>query len=166
MYFMMLMNLNLSIIFLFMKHPMSMGLILLLETLLISLISGWFCYSYWYSFILFLIMIGGLLILFIYMTSLASNEKLSYKMTIFNMSMILIFINLIIMYMYMMYPLSQNFSSIFSNNLYNKTLNSLTLIYNKPTFYITMLMIIYLLITLISAIKIINLNYGPLRQKL
>nr|YP_010352242.1 NADH dehydrogenase subunit 6 [Reticulitermes dabieshanensis]UOL50336.1 NADH dehydrogenase subunit 6 [Reticulitermes dabieshanensis] len=57
-----------------MKHPLAMGMMLLLQTMMTCMISGTMYKSFWFSYILFMIMIGGMLVLFMYMTSLASNE--------------------------------------------------------------------------------------------
>nr|QAU54279.1 NADH dehydrogenase subunit 6 [Desmopachria sp. ITV9392]QPA36194.1 NADH dehydrogenase subunit 6 [Desmopachria sp. RRMO-2020]QPA36207.1 NADH dehydrogenase subunit 6 [Desmopachria sp. RRMO-2020]QPA36220.1 NADH dehydrogenase subunit 6 [Desmopachria sp. RRMO-2020]QPA36233.1 NADH dehydrogenase subunit 6 [Desmopachria sp. RRMO-2020] len=165
------MNLILSFFFIFMNHPMSLGLILLIQTILISLISGFYSLNFWFSYILFLIMVGGMLILFMYMTSLASNEKFKFSKPNLFMFMILIMIMFLI-YLNDLLPLTL----IFNNNnmmeninnlilLKNENLNSLNFIYNKPNFFLTILLIIYLLITLIAIVKITKFNIGPLRQK-
>nr|QXG82656.1 NADH dehydrogenase subunit 6 [Orthomus sp. BMNH 1042407] len=167
-----ILSLSMTIIFLFLNHPLSMGLILLIQTLLISLISGLFSYSYWFSYILFLIMVGGMLILFIYMTSLASNEMFNFsiKMSFFILSFIILLsiFYLIIDYM-IINPLfkNSNMMEMFNNFMLmkNENLLSLNMIYNQPNNIITLMLVNYLFITLIAVVKITNMNYGPLRQK-
>nr|YP_010626100.1 NADH dehydrogenase subunit 6 [Fibla pasiphae]WBK02911.1 NADH dehydrogenase subunit 6 [Fibla pasiphae] len=143
-----------------MKHPLIMGFLLIIQTLLISLISGFLNNTYWFSYILFLVMIGGMMILFIYMTSLASNEKYYFSSLYFflNLTMLLFSIILILMIYY------YNFSMINLNNEINLMFN-LNKLYNLNSKNITLISIIYLLITLIIIIKITNKNLGPLRQK-
>nr|ALO70610.1 NADH deshydrogenase subunit 6 [Staphylinidae sp. 2 EF-2015] len=156
-----MMNLLFSFIFMFMKHPMSMGLILLLQTLLISLMTGYLYVNFWFSYILFLIMVGGMLILFIYMTSIASNEKFKFSMKLLLYS--LMFILIFIMFMMFMDNLFLfNFMNIksFSMNFF-MTLNKF---FSYPNFLIFLMLIIYLLITMIMVVKIININKGPLRK--
>nr|ASN65909.1 NADH dehydrogenase subunit 6 [Platychile pallida] len=170
-YMIMISNMLLSIMFLFMNHPLSMGMILLLQTILITIMSGMLSYSFWFSYILFLIMIGGMLVLFIYMTSLASNEmfNFSFKITLFMLMLII----LSIMFLYMIdfsliNPIMKNNNIIeFMNNIFLKNENIITLnkIYNIPNFMITILLINYLFLTLIATVKITDINYGPLRQK-
>nr|AXS65442.1 NADH dehydrogenase subunit 6 [Coleoptera sp. 19 KM-2017] len=167
-----MLSLTMTLTFLFMNHPLSMGLILLIQTLLISLISGLFSYSYWFSYILFLVMIGGMLILFIYMTSLASNEMFNFsmKMTSFIMTFTTLTFLLYFIIDYMMLnPLLKNFNMMeILNNmimLKNENLISLNMIYNKPNNMITLMLVNYLFLTLIAVVKITNINYGPLRQK-
>nr|WRQ18118.1 NADH dehydrogenase subunit 6 [Tachinomorphus sp. 1 FYJ-2024a] len=150
---MMLMILIMSLSFTFMclKHPMSMGLILLIQTTLIALMTGMMINNFWFSYILFIIMIGGLLILFIYMTSIASNEKFKFSWKIFIST--LIFTNMIFMNNNI-----KNFNSSLDNiNLMNK-------FFNLPMNIILIITIIYLFITLIAVVKIINLKTGTLRQ--
>nr|YP_009441705.1 NADH dehydrogenase subunit 6 [Hydrochus carinatus]AOY39237.1 NADH dehydrogenase subunit 6 [Hydrochus carinatus] len=157
---MMMMSLLFTTMFIILNHPMSMGFILLIQTILISLITGLFNYNWWFSYILFIIMIGGMMVLFIYMTSIASNEKFkfSYKITIFN---ILILPGFLFMNDYLI--------ELKNNNSFNmENMNNINIMLNKflclPSNMIMFMMIIYLLITLIAIVKIANIKKGPLRQ--
>nr|YP_009995490.1 NADH dehydrogenase subunit 6 [Ochthebius sculptoides]QNP09945.1 NADH dehydrogenase subunit 6 [Ochthebius sculptoides] len=157
-----IMNLMFSMIFLFMIHPLSMGMILLMQTILISLITGFLNFNYWFSYILFLIMIGGMLVLFTYMTSVASNEKFNI-----NNKLILMIITMLMM---MILLLFNDKFLIMNNNLnnfiyMNYNYYMLSKFYNNPSNYIMFLMIIYLFITLIAVVKITKFQLGPLRQK-
>nr|WCS91859.1 NADH dehydrogenase subunit 6 [Dyscolus oopteroides]WCS92041.1 NADH dehydrogenase subunit 6 [Dyscolus oopteroides] len=171
-YLLLLLSLTMTITFMFLNHPMSMGLILLIQTLLISLMSGMYSYSYWFSYILFLVMIGGMLVLFIYMTSLASNEMFNFsmKMSMFIMTMISIMMMSYFFIDYMfMNPLFKNSNMMEMINdmlmLKNENLISLNMIYNTPNNMITLMLVNYLFLTLIAVVKITDINYGPLRQK-
>nr|YP_010999505.1 NADH dehydrogenase subunit 6 [Ochthebius lejolisii]QNP10029.1 NADH dehydrogenase subunit 6 [Ochthebius lejolisii]WPM98417.1 NADH dehydrogenase subunit 6 [Ochthebius lejolisii] len=157
-----LLNIFLSFSFIFMMHPLSMGMILLLQTISVSLITGFLNMNFWFSYILFLIMIGGMLVLFIYMTSIASNEKFKFnkKLIIFMIIMlnfnIIFFMNLdLLMSMIQMinFEINSNFNYL-----------SLSKFYNKPSNLIMFMMIIYLFITLIAVVKITDFKSGPLRQ--
>nr|ADO60574.1 NADH dehydrogenase subunit 6 [Elateroides dermestoides] len=156
---MMLLMLNffISITFIFLTHPLSMGLMLILQTLTISLISGNIMYNYWFSYIIFLIMVGGMLILFIYMTSIASNEKFTWKITP------IFFIPIIVVSVLMSY----NFNILKTNNTlmtHFQEPNMFMKLMNYPMNLILFFMIIYLFITLIAMVNISNFNQGPLRQ--
>nr|AKF78365.1 NADH dehydrogenase subunit 6 [Nothancyla verreauxi] len=148
------------------KHPLAMGLNLLIQTILISLLCGFMSYTYWFSYMLFLIMLGGMLVLFLYVTSLASNELFNFNMTslISIIMIMMIFIMLLVFndkFMWLINNLEMiNFNMI--NNFENE--NNLIKLYNNPTMNITLMMIIYLFLTLIIVVKITNINYGPLRQ--
>ncbi|YP_010691352.1 NADH dehydrogenase subunit 6 (mitochondrion) [Drosophila tropicalis] len=159
-----------SIIFINMIHPLAMGLTLLIQTVLICLIAGLMTKSFWYSYILFLIFLGGMLVLFIYVTSLASNEmfNLSIKLTLF--SFFLMFIFTMISFFIdktsiSFFFMNNEMESIFNLNSYFLE-NSLSLnkLYNFPTNFITILLMNYLLITLIVVVKITKLFKGPLRM--
>nr|YP_010946411.1 NADH dehydrogenase subunit 6 [Haplosymploce aurantiaca]WGO57129.1 NADH dehydrogenase subunit 6 [Haplosymploce aurantiaca] len=153
----------LSISFTQMNHPLAMGLILLIQTMLISLISGLISQSFWFSYVLFLIFLGGMLILFIYVTSLASNEMffLSTKILMSSLTlMLLIFLILL----NMKQSIWQNQEMINFMYMNNTLLNSLTKLYNQPTGSITILLASYLFLTLIAVVKITNIFKGPLRQ--
>nr|QNE85541.1 NADH dehydrogenase subunit 6 [Rivellia syngenesiae] len=161
-------TLIMSTIFIQMNHPLAMGLMLLIQTLLICLLTGFITKTFWFSYILFLIFLGGMLVLFIYVTSLASNEMFSLSMKMTFMSMIMFFflmtMTIILNKLNMSYYLNNEMKLM---NLFNTyiTENSLTLnnLYNLPMNYITILLMNYLLVTLIAVVKITNLFYGPLR---
>nr|ADL59785.1 NADH dehydrogenase subunit 6 [Meloidae sp. MT-2010] len=155
------MNLLFSMMFLTLSHPLSLGITLLIQTILISMISGSFCFTYWFSYILFLVMIGGMLILFIYMTSIASNEKFMFSLK--STSPVMIMVLLLVPSYFMMNDLSIN------NDMLSFTPNNLTISMIKYT-YMPMNMILtfvitYLFIALIAIVKIIGNTNGPLRAK-
>nr|ASL24559.1 NADH dehydrogenase subunit 6 [Pachyta bicuneata] len=155
-----------SVMFLFLNHPLSFGLILLMQTIMITLITGMMNFNYWFSYILFLIMIGGMLILFIYMTSIASNEKVKFSYKIFFMMMSIMFLMLTMIFIDFFF-LSTNLNS---HDLMNQNFNynnnySFEKFMNHPSNLIIYLMIIYLLMTLIAVVKITKIKSGPLRQK-
>nr|YP_009408835.1 NADH dehydrogenase subunit 6 [Ceratitis fasciventris]QVL29080.1 NADH dehydrogenase subunit 6 [Ceratitis anonae]QVL29210.1 NADH dehydrogenase subunit 6 [Ceratitis quilicii]QVL29418.1 NADH dehydrogenase subunit 6 [Ceratitis rosa]ASL05808.1 NADH dehydrogenase subunit 6 [Ceratitis fasciventris]QVL29093.1 NADH dehydrogenase subunit 6 [Ceratitis anonae] len=158
-----------SFIFIQMNHPLAMGLMLLIQTIQICLLTGLMAKSFWFSYILFLIFLGGMLVLFIYVTSLASNEMFSLSMKLTTISLIIFSI---IMIVYIL--LDKTSSSFFIHNNEMQPIhylnmmvkeNSLNLqkLYNYPTNFLTILLMNYLLITLIAVVKITKLFYGPLR---
>nr|YP_010290279.1 NADH dehydrogenase subunit 6 [Holocerina smilax]ULO26111.1 NADH dehydrogenase subunit 6 [Holocerina smilax] len=158
-----------SLIMYFLIHPLSMGLMILLQTLLTCLISGMLIKSYWFSYILFLTFLGGLLVLFIYVSSIASNELFSFN---FNMKFLfyLLFMNLIIFFsINNLKWMNLNINNSEMINFYNMFLffneNKINLskLYNMKTSMLTFMLIIYLFITLIAMVKITNIFYGPLR---
>nr|YP_010716030.1 NADH dehydrogenase subunit 6 [Lophosia angusticauda]WDE75735.1 NADH dehydrogenase subunit 6 [Lophosia angusticauda] len=161
--FMIIMN----FIFLFMKHPLAMGLTILLQTTLITMFSGMLTKTFWFSYILFLVFMGGMLVLFMYVTSLASNEMFSLSMKLTLMSILLLILMMILMMINQ--PLIQKIQSMQSylTTEINSYLmeNSLLLnkLYNFPTNLLMIMLMIYLLITLIVVVKITKLLKGPLR---
>jgi len=110
-----------------------------------------------------------MLVIFIYVISLASNE-------LFNLSKKLLYISTIIFTLLLIITLTIDKSIINALNDNNEialinSLNSylnensifLNKLYNYPTNIITILLINYLLLTLIVVVKITNIFYGPLR---
>nr|AIW06261.1 NADH dehydrogenase subunit 6 [Blattodea sp. MT-2014] len=150
-----------SLMFTQMNHPMTMGLMLLMQTTLVSLLSGIMLETFWFPYILMLVFLGGMMVLFIYITSIASNEMiklLTKKMMI--MIMIITFIMIMINY----YPDMMNQESTNITTTNKNTSNSLMKLYNNSTNYITIMMASYLFITLIAIVKITNIFKGPLRK--
>nr|YP_009487924.1 NADH dehydrogenase subunit 6 [Anopheles antunesi]AWB98183.1 NADH dehydrogenase subunit 6 [Anopheles aff. lutzii B PGF-2018]AWB99158.1 NADH dehydrogenase subunit 6 [Anopheles antunesi]AWB99392.1 NADH dehydrogenase subunit 6 [Anopheles aff. lutzii B PGF-2018]AWB99405.1 NADH dehydrogenase subunit 6 [Anopheles aff. lutzii B PGF-2018]AWB99925.1 NADH dehydrogenase subunit 6 [Anopheles antunesi] len=158
-----------SFIFMQMKHPLSMGLMLLIQTFLTCLITSIYVKTFWFSYVLFLIFLGGMLILFIYVTSLSSNEMFSMSFKLVMMSLtIIFFMNILFFIMdkslidqFMMNMEMEKLSNI--NNLINENILSLNKMYNFPTNLITLLLINYLFLTLLVTVKITKKFYGPLR---
>nr|YP_009517346.1 NADH dehydrogenase subunit 6 [Histia rhodope]AXO78697.1 NADH dehydrogenase subunit 6 [Histia rhodope]UNO31881.1 NADH dehydrogenase subunit 6 [Histia rhodope] len=165
------MILMLTLFMYFLTHPLSMGLFILLQTMLICILSGMMIKTYWFSYILFLTFLGGLLVLFIYVSSIASNEmfNMNMKMKITFLYLIMFFF-MISMFMmnnlkYMNFYFNSDMEIYFNLNFFNnENKMNLTKLYNSQTFYLMMMLIIYLFITLISVVKITNISYGPIRS--
>nr|YP_010834391.1 NADH dehydrogenase subunit 6 [Luperomorpha xanthodera]WFQ81660.1 NADH dehydrogenase subunit 6 [Luperomorpha xanthodera] len=155
-----------SILFIFLSHPLSCGMILLIQTIFTALISGMMNFNYWFSYVLFLIMIGGMMILFIYMTSIASNEKFKMNMNLLIISLMILFMMIILNFIDFFY-LNNLISTMdmTNQNLYFNNNFSMSKYFNFPNNLMTTLMIMYLLITLIAVVKITDKKTSPMRQK-
>nr|YP_010946684.1 NADH dehydrogenase subunit 6 [Malaccina discoidalis]WGO57402.1 NADH dehydrogenase subunit 6 [Malaccina discoidalis] len=151
-------SMMLSMLFTQINHPLSGGIILLLQTNLIALMSGMINQTFWFSYILFLTFLGGMLVLFMYTTSLTSNEMFSTSLKMITMSMIIPLI--LFIFPIKFYMNNQEMMTFLSNSM-NLTLHKL---YNLSTSTITILMASYLFLTLIMTVKIINIFKGPLRK--
>nr|YP_009918103.1 NADH dehydrogenase subunit 6 [Serratella zapekinae]QLP89005.1 NADH dehydrogenase subunit 6 [Serratella zapekinae] len=164
--FLLMTTLLMGFILLFMNHPLAMGLVLLVQTCLIALLSGTLSSSFWFSYILFLVFLGGMLVLFIYMTSLASNEMFSISSPILATAPGLIFLFLVyscgnILFDYLnptyttalnLTPETPNLSSLFMK------------LYNIFSAHLTILLACYLFLTLIVVVNMTNITQGPLRS--
>nr|WIL96426.1 NADH dehydrogenase subunit 6 [Pseudomiza obliquaria] len=169
-----MMMFSISIIMLFLNHPLSIGLMILLQTMLMCLISGMLIKTYWFSYILFLTFLGGLLVLFIYVSSIASNEMFNLTFNIKMIIMILIFIllmNQIYFYFYenlswmnLSNNMNDNNNFLFMSFFNNENKINLNKLYNNQTHMMMIMLVIYLFISLIAIIKITNIFYGPLRS--
>nr|YP_010238438.1 NADH dehydrogenase subunit 6 [Arcynopteryx dichroa]QTE20448.1 NADH dehydrogenase subunit 6 [Arcynopteryx dichroa] len=161
----------LSLIFTQMNHPLAMGLMLLVQTLCICLMTGFMTQSFWFSYILFLVFLGGLLVLFIYVTSLASNEMFSLSSSTLILTILPFFIGLSLILLIDPLPLITNclnndMMEISNINLfYEESSLSLIKLFNQPTGFITLMLVLYLFLTLIAVVKITSVFFGPLRQK-
>nr|YP_009689692.1 NADH dehydrogenase subunit 6 [Trichoprosopon pallidiventer]QEE94434.1 NADH dehydrogenase subunit 6 [Trichoprosopon pallidiventer] len=165
--FLLILSFIMSFIFMQMKHPLAMGFMLLIQTCLISLFMGIFMQTFWFSYILFLIFMGGMLVLFIYVTSLSSNEMFSFSMKL------MIFFSFFFVYSLFVWFLDNSyFDNFIMNNEMNILTNSnfmfedclsLNKMYNFPTNLITIMLVNYLFLTLLMTVKITKKNYGPLR---
>nr|WRW53950.1 NADH dehydrogenase subunit 6 [Homoderus mellyi] len=146
----------------FVVHPLSLGCLLLIQTLIISLITGMMGATFWYSYIMFLIMVGGMLILFMYMTNVASNEKFKLSLSMFSVfTLIMLFIPMLTLLDHWML-LKSNWIIDQINSL--NILISLSKFLNFPGIISSTGLIIYLLITLVAVIEIVKIKYGPLRN--
>nr|AQP28875.1 NADH dehydrogenase subunit 6 [Mirocapritermes sp. 2 TB-2017] len=149
-----------SLMFTQMKHPLAMGLMLLLQTTMVCLISGTMYSTFWFSYILFMIMIGGMLVLFMYMTSLASNEMFSPSN------------KMLVMTLLMLPALSYTMPTVINNKemnmhetmMENEITTTTTVMYNQMMGIMTTLLVLYMLLTLIVVVNIINVSKGPLRH--
>merc|ERR1712198_91249 len=123
-----------------------MGIIISLRTglLLFSINISLFIY------LLVLVFLGGVIILIIYIRTLAANEKFISNYTIFNL---LIFSFIIINYYYCNYILSERISSVIS-------------IYEISFYNFLVFLIIYLLLTIVRVVKLVKFETGPLIKRL
>nr|WNH42576.1 NADH dehydrogenase subunit 6 [Neoperla arambourgana]WNH42577.1 NADH dehydrogenase subunit 6 [Neoperla arambourgana] len=160
----------LSFILTLITHPLAMGLVLLTQTLIICLTTGLMTHSFWFSYILFLVFLGGLLVLFIYVSSLASNEMFSFTpsavivmMSFGLMSFMIYFIIDPLSFPY--YSKSTDTSNAFLPTWMDESTPALMKLYNNPTSLITLMLALYLFLTLIAVVQITKIFHGPLRQK-
>nr|AZL93488.1 NADH dehydrogenase subunit 6 [Synergus sp. ZJUH_2016033] len=155
-------------------HPLILGLMMFIYSILISLNLNIFNKSNVYSMIMFLIIIGGFLIMFLYFNSFAINNKMIFNLNMFNKFIFMLMMMMICMILMLFKNNIFNMILFLNNkNLEMKTLmysnikmnnyniNMLYLKYNK----LILFSLIYLLYSLIIIMKIIFLiNPKFLRQ--
>nr|YP_006883240.1 NADH dehydrogenase subunit 6 [Xizicus fascipes]AFA36645.1 NADH dehydrogenase subunit 6 [Xizicus fascipes]UZH35971.1 NADH dehydrogenase subunit 6 [Xizicus fascipes] len=165
-------NLLNAMIFTQINHPMAMTLIIIMQTLIVALTTGMMTSTFWFSYILFLVFLGGMLVLFIYITSLASNELFSIPTK--SLIIILVSLSMIILIslisdstLWNMLSFNEEMNNIDNEiiTLHDESNYLLTKLYNKPTDLITLMLVNYLFLTLIAIVKITNIFQGPLRPK-
>lgn len=147
-------------------HPIYIITIIIIYRIVICILLSKHSYNYIFSIILFLIIIRGLLIIFLYFARLISNNQTKFKINIF--TIIRILINFIIINIltkkllnYLWYY-SIEINSITYINL--PLFQNIFKIYYYPFNNITLICIFYLLITLISIIKICIIKSSSLRK--
>nr|AJP00053.1 NADH dehydrogenase subunit 6 [Orseolia oryzae] len=145
-----------NIMFMSLNNPLMMGIMLFFQSLLMMLLLGKLYYNFWFSYILFLVMIGGLFILFLYMISLIYNNKffsLNFLKYIF-MFMMLIIIS-ISLFLKKNNIFFKNSEMEMINIMKENYMNHLKF-YNFPNNLINLIMIIFLFIMMIIVTKITN----------
>lgn len=138
-------------------NPLVLGLIIIAQALLVALFNSIFFPSFWFSYMLILIYLGGLLVLFIYVSSLASNEQINSSFKPLPLILILAFI------IFYTYPSFFPISAISNDNLaWNQTF---TWIFSPSFLIIAGTLIVYLFIALVAVVKITKWWGGSLRPK-
>uniref|UniRef100_A0AAU8G6P3 NADH-ubiquinone oxidoreductase chain 6 n=1 Tax=Metaurus sp. 1 YLZ-2024a TaxID=3230283 RepID=A0AAU8G6P3_9HEMI len=142
------------------NHPISMGTMMIIQTTLMCNQQTNNNYTPWMSYIMFVTMIGGMMIMFIYMASIASNEKFKINMIIPIMWMITM------MTMYLMFKnnsiLQMNEKKM--SNIQMEEIKFTMKMFNKPKMVMTLMVMISLMITMISVTKISSTFEGPLKN--
>lgn len=151
-------------------HPLIFRLILTFYIILIRLVINLINRNYWYSYILFLIIIGGLIILFIYFTSIASNNLINFNLNFIKyfffkfILLIIFFFIVILLRLKNIYEI--NFLEIF--RIINKNFNLIDLtaknLYMDFSIDLNIFIIIYLFITIIRCVLLCIKIILPFRQ--
>ena len=145
------------------NHPLSLGIILFIQIINTSLLLVYFTFNRWFSFIIFLIIISGLLLLFIDITTLASNEKFNVNVNL--IQKIILFTPLITFLIIKINIL--NYSSIitihkeyFSSQKFNTLIRKFI---DYPMNLFLFLIIWFLFFSIIRTVKITEFKKGHLR---
>nr|YP_009307957.1 NADH dehydrogenase subunit 6 [Myrianida brachycephala]AOR87130.1 NADH dehydrogenase subunit 6 [Myrianida brachycephala] len=141
--------LSMFISFLFCSNPMTLGLWVFLTTFILSLFMNFFSPS-WIPMLLFLIYIGGMLVMFSYFITIEPNQFLGFFKLVCTTSLSLF-------YLFMIMP-SPSVSLLSLSKLHS--FSTLLFTYNK---FILLLMVILLFMALIIIVKITFSNKAPLR---
>jgi len=138
------------------SHPIRLIAVILSITLLCCVIVSLITTTSWFSFILFLIFLGGLIVLFIYISRLASNEKFLIDWARAIKSSIGILVSIIFTV--------ANINYQYATNTPVNEIITLNSIYIKNSIAPIIFTIIYLLLTLVVVVKITSKYEGPLRN--
>nr|UZT27009.1 NADH dehydrogenase subunit 6 [Xylosandrus sp.] len=156
-----------SFLFLIFSNPLSKGYMLLLLTISTSLSASTTHLNSWFGYILFLVMVGGMLVAFIYMTSIASNEKFKFP----NTSRITMFILMFLMLMLFMWNKEMFFSFKYQHIMESQEMIKasqsmfMNKIFSSPLSQVSIALMSYLFLVLIMVVKMTDFIKGPIRQK-
>lgn len=147
-----------STIISFISTPISLGLLILIQTFILSVISRIISISRWIPISIFLIIVGGLIILFIYITSISSNVQ--FKNLDIKLPVIYTILSLPVFFITpTQLSISDNFQLLDNINF------DFFKLFLPLNIYISIFIFIYLLTALIIFINIITLTKGPMRKK-
>nr|UOU85003.1 NADH dehydrogenase subunit 6 [Lepidostoma basale]UOU85055.1 NADH dehydrogenase subunit 6 [Lepidostoma basale] len=158
---------TMNFLILSLSHPLIITIAMLFQTLMMSLMIGLMSFSFWLTYLMFLIFIGGLLILFIYVSSLTPNKLFFWNksniISIFcsTLFLIIIFMKMSIFFNNMEMINWDNFNNFFFNNENSFYISNL---FNDNEMFLTLILMFYLILTLIVTTNISNSFKGPLRE--
>jgi len=142
----------------FTSHPIAIIIIIVAQTFILCVSIWLFLRTGWFSYIIFLIYLGGLIVLFIYISRLAFNEK--FNIIDKELSAQFIFSAVILITLISLSAEIKTFKPI------KIEINEFIFkIFSFSSTLLTTLTIIYLIITLIVVVKITAQFFGPLRTK-
>nr|QFG38887.1 NADH dehydrogenase subunit 6 [Pararetifusus carinatus] len=143
-----------------MLQPLSLGLIIMLSTLLMCFMSA-ITLSSWYGYILFLIYVGGLLVMFAYVAALSPNILFG-KSTPLLFILVLILLLIMIFYYYVLIDLSSISYIYIISELKPLKMYGIEMVSPKMISILIGLVII-LLINLVVIVKICYYQHASLR---
>jgi len=147
------------LIFPILSHPLAIGVNLILSTLLIAATIGICFTNFWISYTLFLILLGALLVVFVYLSLLASNEKFKIN----NRYLVIMFIFIVPISIFSIEEKVNSRESLESRNEIYLTLSKL---FSIELYQTTIFLVLYLLFTLIVVVKNTKNDNSPLRRNL
>lgn len=148
-----------GLVFIYIQTPLRIGVLIIVLSFFVATIIFFIGPTSWFSYLLFIVFLRGIIIIFIYVSSLASNEILFYNIYFLP----LFFVTPLLLFMYLKINFDTHTeiinsiiepNSIFSYKIYTPYLRLLTRI-----------IMIYLLIALLVVVKNSLFREGPLRKK-
>nr|WEF74999.1 NADH dehydrogenase subunit 6 [Amblyomma mixtum] len=138
--------LMISVMLISMSHPMMMLIAVILLTLFISMLFYMITENSLFPLITILMILGGMMIIFMYIISLCPNKKMNFNFKISVIMFIFLFLNL--------------------NSMFVKIINqNLMKIYFFSFINMVILLMLYLLVTLSVILKNLNWISSPMKSK-
>nr|CCI69339.1 NADH dehydrogenase subunit 6 [Metacrangonyx sp. 3 ssp. 1 MDMBR-2012] len=161
-FFFSLLSYILIIIFFYSWHPLFMSVMITLQSIVISATIFYFTSISWFSYLLFMIFLGAMMVILIYVSSLASNLMMSYYSLKFSNGVL--FTGCFMLFFVLAYYSSDYF---YDNSMNFSNLSPVVILsgkmYSKDMYLFTILIIYYLLVLLVLTVKVSSFTKGPLR---
>lgn len=138
----------------YVNHPISLGFILIFYALVTGLLSIILRNS-WFFYLLVLVFLGGVIILIIYISTLSANEKFFLDNAGLPMMFVLFLSLSLIFYFEFNNRINISIKNCFISNVYEQSNSRLTII-----------LILYLLLTILCVVKLVKFEKGPLVRRL
>nr|AXI98646.1 NADH dehydrogenase subunit 6 [Pseudoniphargus morenoi] len=152
----------LSMMFLLESSPLFLSVIIIIQTGTLALIISLFSMTSWFSFMLLMIYLSGMMVVFVYISSMASNEMFRLNSKFLLVSLFLAAFTVVNLTSYMLPPSdSVNFLDI---NLMQISVIKTMKMFSKSLFTMTILLIVYLLLAMIMVVKNSSFSEGPMRS--
>lgn len=153
-----------SLCFTYSKIPLALTVYLSLNTITVAIVIISYIKTSWFSFILIIVFLSGIIVIFTYVSSLSSNQfnPPSNYLIISILSLIIFIFILILMYSNTFYLNTISTQPISFNLVYSPNLHKL---YERESALIISILLVYLLITLLVVVKNSSINKAPLRSK-
>nr|AIZ58669.1 NADH dehydrogenase subunit 6 [Ornithodoros kalahariensis]AIZ58760.1 NADH dehydrogenase subunit 6 [Ornithodoros kalahariensis] len=135
-----------SVWFMASTHPISMIMILISSTLFLNLLIYTQFKNTWFPLLVTLLILGGMLTIFLYITSLTPNKKFTFNKFFMTISSIGLMINI----------KNNTFTNFQETNIFN--------ILNTSPIMMIIFMTTYLLITLIAIMMMIKSSMAPMKS--
>ena len=149
--------------FTFANHPLLIGVIILILTILLATILGTLRTRTWLSYILVIVLLGGLLVIFVYVSLLAPNESQSiynFKEVIVK-SLVLITVLLVSASRFSTWTSKSN--SFLPIRIEREGLNWVYVFYSQDLGPLTIFLVTYLFLTLIVVVFVRKTDSSSLR---
>nr|CDR49922.1 NADH-ubiquinone oxidoreductase chain 6 [Xenophyes cascus] len=162
-------NMAMSTLFLFTAHPLVMGMVIMMQTLLTCLMINLINQSNWIAFMVFLLIMGGLLILFLYIISIAPNEMNQNSPLTTSKTLVIIAAITFIVMTTQMWDM-KHFNEMCSNSpLIQMKLSESPLfmkLFDHSMSSMVILLMLILFLNLCIMISLVSIESGPLRLSL
>nr|YP_010546414.1 NADH dehydrogenase subunit 6 [Nerita reticulata]UYI29930.1 NADH dehydrogenase subunit 6 [Nerita reticulata] len=143
-----------------MMQPLSLGLCIMMISLFWCILLG-LMYSSWFSYVLFLIYVGGLLVMFVYVAALAPNTLFSSLKSLSGVMSVSIFTLVLLI---TLTPKDLSFlSDISSLDQFSENMKTGILMVSSSNISMLIGLGLILLMNLLAVVKVCYYQQGPLR---